>query len=350
MNVKQVKHLAGVLERCGKKTVEQRFPDGTVLLILPYGGRIIGFGSAGSEQNVFWTHPALISHASAEQFFAQHQWHNSGGDRTWLAPEIDIFFPQYPDMKVYTQPAQLDPGNYSITQTETSLSLSNTCAVKLSRSRQVVHTVITKTMTAAQNPAPLQGVDYAGYTTSTTLEIFDPDKDNSGPVGLWHLMQFPCGGQMLMPTYHKASPLVVFGEIPDGDLSVSDNLCRYNVSHEGSCKFSLAATEITGRAGYVFDDQGQQTLVVRNFFVNPSGLYIDVPFNDTQRTGFAFQVCKINNEQWGSFCEMEYHAPAIGAGTGESQYTDLCQTWAFRGSPAQIQTIINMLLTPSVIL
>jgi hypothetical protein len=78
------------------------------------------------------------------------------------------------------------------------------------------------------------------------------------------------------------------------------------VSNEGSCKFSLDAIDIIGRAGYTYNDEGQQTLIVRNFFVNPSGKYIDVPFNDTQRTGFAFQACKINNSQWGSFCEVEF--------------------------------------------
>ncbi|MCE5340004.1 MAG: hypothetical protein LLF92_02585 [Planctomycetaceae bacterium] len=75
-----------------------------------------------------------------------------------------------------------------------------------------------------------------------------------------------------------------------------------------------------------------KTPIVRYFFVNLSGKYLDVPFNDMQRTDFAFQACKINNSQWGNFCELEYHAPAIGSGTGKSECVDVCQTWAFRVS------------------
>jgi hypothetical protein len=251
---------------------------------------------------------------------------------------------------VYAQPPQIDPGNFKVTQTENSISISNRLAVKLSRSQQVINLAMTKQLSAADNPTHFDDVEYAGYTSSTALEILDFDKDNCGTVGLWHLMQLPCVGQMLIPTYRKANPLTVFGEVLQDDLSISENLCSYNVSNEGSCKFSLDAIDITGRAGYTYDDEGQQVLIVRNFFVNPSGKYIDVPFDDTSRTGFAFQACKINNSQWGNFCEVEYHTPAIGSGTGKSECRDVCQTWAFRGEPKKIQKIINLLLTPSKII
>ena len=49
-------------------------------------------------------------HVRAAAFFAGDQWHNSGGDRTWLAPEVDFFFPNFPRTDVYWQPRQLDPG------------------------------------------------------------------------------------------------------------------------------------------------------------------------------------------------------------------------------------------------
>ncbi len=225
---------------------------------------------------------------------------------------------------------------------------SNKLAVKLSRSQQVVNLAATKTITPARNPLRCNDVEYAGYTSSTTLKILDCDKEKSGPVGLWHLIQLPCEGRMLIPTYRKSSPLIVFGEASEADLSASEHLCSYYASTEGSCKFSLQAIEIPCRAGYPFVAEGRQTLIVRNFYVNPSGHYIDVPFNETENTGFAFQVCKINDSQWGSFCELEYHVPAIGSGTGKSECCDVCQTWAYRGEPKKIQEIINVLLTPSI--
>ncbi len=344
-----VEHIADVLKCCGKDTLEQKFSDGTIILVMPYGGRVIGFCSDKNKQNFLWTNPALQTAADAKSFYAQPQWHNTGGDRTWLAPEIDIFFPNFPNLDVYTQPSQLDPGDYKIKRTENGISLTNKLALKLSRSKKVINLAITKMFGAASNPVHFDDVEYSGYTSTTLLEILDSDANDCGTVGLWHLMQLPCDGQMIISTYKKTKPVVVFGELSERDLSISENQCRYSVTGEGSCKFSLDAVDITGRAGYTYGDDKQQTLVVRYFFVNPSGQYIDVPFNDTTRTGLAFQACKINNPQWGKFCELEYHTPAIGSGTGKSECTDMCQTWAFRGAPAKIQKIKNILLASSKI-
>lgn len=343
MDTNNVKYLAEVLENCGKKIVERRFPDGTMLLAMPYGGRIIGLCTANNEQNFFWTNPALTSHNQAQLFFCKDQWHNSGGDRTWLAPELEIFFPQYPDLGVYQQPEELDPGHFRLCQQPDSLSFLTTFSVQLFRSRQVLQLSLQKTLTAADNPLPMAGVEYAGFTSATTLKILDAAPLNAGPVGLWNLMQMPCGGQMLIAARKKCNPFMVFGQASDHDFDVSDSLCRYNVTTDGSCKFSLQADEIAGRAGYVYAVEGQHVLAIRNFTVTPAASYIDVPFDRPELTGFAFQGCKINKTHWGSFCEVEYHAPAIGAGTGKVECRDVCQTWAFRGEQSKIENIAKSL-------
>ena len=54
------------------------------------------------------------------------------------------------------------------------------------------------------------------------------------------------------------------------------------------------------------------SLVVRNFFVNPSGEYVDVQRHDPDDCGYAFQMCRVDEAEFGSFCEMEYHAPGLG--------------------------------------
>ena len=83
--------LMGVLNSVGKSTRVLTQPDGTDLLLLPYGGRVLGLFALGSQENFYWTNPALASDESARAFYASEQWHNSGGDRTWLAPEADLF-------------------------------------------------------------------------------------------------------------------------------------------------------------------------------------------------------------------------------------------------------------------
>jgi len=45
----------------------------------------------GSDENFLWTNPALASAESAQKYFLRDGWPNPGGDRTWLAPEIELF-------------------------------------------------------------------------------------------------------------------------------------------------------------------------------------------------------------------------------------------------------------------
>src|SRR3954451_21267462 len=129
----RLSQLQSVLTSVGKETVLYESPDGSRVLQLLHGGRILGLFSSSDDRNFYWTHSALESSVSAQHFFGGSEWHNSGGDRTWLAPEIDIFFPQFPnlDMSTYFQPRELDPGNYSIQ----SNRMVNALALTLSRSK-----------------------------------------------------------------------------------------------------------------------------------------------------------------------------------------------------------------------
>ena len=88
--------LMETLESVGKPAQLWDSTDGTKALVLPHGGRILGLFAPGDDENFFWTHPALRAADTARAFYAGQQWHNSGGERTWLAPEVDFFFPKLP--------------------------------------------------------------------------------------------------------------------------------------------------------------------------------------------------------------------------------------------------------------
>ena len=57
--------LIEVLKKAGKPTKVHQTPDGTRLLVLPYGGRVLGLYSEKSDENFYWTHTALESAATA---------------------------------------------------------------------------------------------------------------------------------------------------------------------------------------------------------------------------------------------------------------------------------------------
>jgi len=346
--------LIETLNATGKPTKLHEGPDGTRVLILPHGGRILGLFAPRNPENFFWTHPALASAESARAFYESDVWHNSGGDRTWLAPEADIFFPNFPQLDKYWQPRELDPGDYKVDTTGGSLRLVNRLGLTLSRSKQRVELELTKSVTPAPNPLRYErgrydpeNVEYAGYTLHTSLQLMGGDKESSAPVGLWNLVQLPHHGDLFAPTYVRAVPKVLMGVVAPDDLLVTDHLIRYRMRALGEHKIGIRAVETPGRVGYLYPTNNQFALVIRNFFVNPSGEYVDVPWTDTGDFGYSTQACNVNSGL-GSFSELEYHCPAIGAGTGRMRYDDESAIWAFRGPTDSIQAIGRSLLSPGV--
>ena len=339
--------LLEVLAAAGKPAQVVTNPDGTEVVLLPYGGRVLGLFAKGSDENFYWTHPALRTVETAKAFYAGTDWHNSGGDRTWLAPEVDVFLPDYPSRDKYFQPRELDPGNYRVSGEGAALRLVNRLTLTLSRWRKQVELEIAKSLAPAPNPLRHErngmtaDVEYAGYTQHTSLAIVGGDR--TSPVGLWNLVQMPHGGELLLPTFSRTEPRLIFGNIPAADLVVDDRLVRYRMRQAGEHKIALRAVAVTGRVGYLFEQGGRWALIIRNFVVNPSGEYVDVPWDDPSDLGYSTQACNVNSGL-GQFSELEYHIPAIGGSTGRIRCDDAAQVWAFRGPEQPILKITRRLV------
>ncbi|MBX7256012.1 MAG: hypothetical protein K1Y02_06590 [Candidatus Hydrogenedentes bacterium] len=351
--------LIEVLTKVGKPPRVITNPDGTTVLLLPYGGRVLGLFAVGSEENFYWTHPALASVDTAREFYASTAWKNSGGDRTWLAPEVDIFLPEYPETSTYFQPRELDPGNYSVVEQDGRQYLVNELKLHLSRPNRDVELRISKCVVPAANPLRYEknvdqsGVAYAGYTQLTQLEfiktqreLLGADKSETPQVGLWNLVQMPHGGDLVIPVYSKTTPKIWFGEISGDDLIVGDRLIRYKMRAQGEHKLGVRAIATAGRVGYLYNTGDVSSLIVRNFTVNPSGDYVDAPWKDPNDLGYSTQACNVNSSL-GAFSELEYHIPAIG-GTGALRCDDAAQVWAFRGPADRVLNIAHTLLSADV--
>ena len=310
---------------------------GQSVIVLPYGGRILGLFSSASAKNVLWSHPALEYIQTASELYRSERWHNSGGDRTWLAPELDFFFPEYPDTTKYVQPKPLDSGRFRVAASESELTLSTEFVLRSHRLGIDLSIGLAKSVSLLPDPLrelrdvePPGKLEYAGYQLRTSLDLQNPHPQQAW-VGIWNLLQMPGGGELLAPTYHRTIPTVFFGDIPQGFLQVEDRLVRFRMAAPGEQKISISALATTGRLGYVYADGNQLVLIVRAFAVNPSGAYRDVWFTHPHDDGFAVQACNINTESLGRFAEMEYHAPAIGGDSGQSHMEDVSLVWTYRG-------------------
>ncbi len=340
--------LADTLSRSKKATRTWTSPDGSSLLVLPYGGRILSLSAPGSERNFLWTHPALHAVASANEFYESAEWHNSGGDRTWLSPEIDFFLPNYPDVASYVQPRAFDPGDYQLSIELGTVALSNSFSVRHVRSGQDLRLKITKRALQAHNPLknaasePLRRLAYAGYTLRTTLE-FTSTLSEPAPVSLWSLLQLPHGGELLIPTTSRVTPKVYMGKIDPDDLAIGDHLIRYRMHATGEHKLGIAPAAAIGRAGYFYRAGSDACLVMRSFSIDPIANYIDSPWNEPNAPGSVIEACNVNSKL-GAFCEFEYHTPAINGLAGSCCCADQSQVWAFAGPEPDILEAIRMLV------
>jgi len=278
-------------------------------------------------------------------------WHNTGGDRTWIAPELDTFFPDATSTQ-YWQPRPLDMSDYAVERMGGGIQLSREMTLHLARPNRDAALRLTKWFGPAANPLRCQrdmaavnsSVQYAGYTQRVTVQSLDKSNAQPPKMGIWNLAQLPPGGEMLVPTYSRTVPQKCFGDVPADRIAIDDRLLRIKVDFAGSHKIAVKAAALCGRTGYIYGQANHWSLVVRNFFVNPSGNYIDVQRHDPEDFGYGFQMCRVDEVEFGSFCEMEYHAPGLGALPDPTKSDDVSQVWAFRGTREAIDSIARKLL------
>jgi hypothetical protein len=184
-------------------------------------------------------------------------------------------------------------------------------------------------------------------------------------LGIWNLLQLPQPGTMWIPTRAPARPHVVFGAPAAGELTVTSGLVRWNMAPPGGdAKISLKPQPLTGRVGYLraSHDPRHTTrdprhttrdprhtthetcdLVVREFSVGAERDYVDALWAPPHEAGWAFQACCVRN---GAECfnELEYHAPAVAARSGEAVIRDESRVWAFRGPKESVALAARQLL------
>ncbi|MEW6753833.1 MAG: hypothetical protein AB1505_23060 [Candidatus Latescibacterota bacterium] len=344
--------LCKVLTQTGNPPVVLSLPDGTRLLVLPRGGRLLGLFPPGSEANFLWTNPALASPSQAAAYLRTAAWPNPGGDRTWVAPELGLFVsdPVRP-FDTYRVPPALDPGAWQVeTGTADRVTLCLQAELTVFRPQARVRVSITRICGPTANPLGGElpaGVSCAGYQQQTAMEV-EPARGPGTPrvgLGLWHLLQLPQPGEMLIATRQQTPPTVVFGPAGQEAFAVEPQLLRWRM--DGGlpvAKIAVAAAALTGRAGYLWEaPPGTYQLVVRQFRVDPTAQYIDPLWDPPHRTGFAFQACRV---LLGSECfnELEYHAPAVWNRAAENRCQDESHVWAFRGPEEAIRKVAAHLL------
>jgi hypothetical protein len=339
------------LARQGVDSAELAGSDGGSLLVASAGARILRLTDCTGLDHL-WLHPAL---ARGEALAPESTgWLNFGGARTWIAPEVDFFVTDRGlQTETYGVPVGLDPGAYTLEAAADAVRLRQSCSLLNHATGAEVPLSLEKLIRPVENPlhdlreaALTEGVTYLGYEQTTTLSL-PPDAPAEARVGLWDLAQVPRGGVMAIPLTVPRVPRIFLGAPAPGQLEQDSRGVRVRVDGH-HLKIGLQAACLVGRMGYLRQVGPEAwALLVRNWAVNPSGQHVDPPWDDPTGTdlGYAAQ-CYVDDGGLGGFGELEYHAAAVGAGTGLTAGTDVSQIWGFHGPAAALARIAEQLLGP----
>jgi hypothetical protein len=342
--------LVCALQHAGHSPIQLEGADGASILILPYGARVLGL-FPGTELNLLWANPALDSKNSATEFFATEGWRNTGGNRTWISPERDIHVRNLDDpWASYEVPESIDPGRFSVSNTEHQVHLSAdgllrnhrtgaTCAVRLEKTIGLVPSPLRYDPAARTR---FEDVHYAGYAQTTVLTVTEARDFRTG-LSIWDAVNLPATGVMIIPTSHRAQVTDFFEPTGARYLRQSQHVVTFVFDGRQRHKIALRVSDlVAGRAGYLRPLSADQwTLVVRNFFIDPSAEYVDTPWLTPEDRGYALE-CYNDGGLNGAYGELEYHSQAIiGSSTS---FIDHAQLWGFQGNKDDIIEIAVSLL------
>lgn len=351
-------HLVSVLEAAGEQFYVLLLQGEGRALITRRGGRVLGLFPAADSENLLWTNKAAFADLGTFQSFAESGNWNIGGERIWIAPEIqygvrdrDAYWET-----VHVQPA-MDPGDYVLQANEekpdkTSVHLSAHMQLQAynigtgEQSIEVIHR-----LAPVRNPLHHQSdlmadVVYCGYERFVTLN----EKSSTAYSTAWNLVQLIAGGQLLIPCMPvvQAEDYYV-GNVPEEARQVRQGdvpHLRLHLTGKSQYKLGYQSSSMTGRMAYyhVLPD-GTAYLLVRHFFNDPSNLYVEEAPHQPGVNRHSVHVYNDGGEFGGdtSFGEMECSGHTLHAGAMDTE-TDRFVLWAYTGAADSLRRIAHLLL------
>lgn len=318
------------------------------LIITIHGARILGVFLDGARDNLVWTHPELADAERATAFVKRGEW-NLGGDRCWLAPELELHFknPEQPSHEDYAVPSVIDPGRYTIRHaSDIGIVLQGGGEVTNLKSGAPFNFETLRSICLCDPPADATGVSYVGYELQSELRITTPDRDGAC-YGLWQLVQIPPGGRTYIPVMRKPEIVDYFRTGVDKHIKQHDDYVVFPVTGKAQHKLGVRADDGTGWMAYYRPvGDGRATLMVRQTSIFGGATYADYPAHDPSRRDVALQFYN-DSGAIGGFGEMEYHS--VAAIADRFFYTrDVSRMWCFGGSADRIQAIGRELLGVSM--
>ncbi len=321
------------------------------IIVSQHGGRIFGPFLSKKGESIFWANDVFATTDTFKEFLQSGSW-NIGGDRMWIAPEIQYHVPDRSDFwgSVFW-PEQVDPGTYALEQPESGqwrlLQDMRLQAYNLASGQKELH--LERLIRQVKDPLRnvtgyadmVDGVLFAGYEQIVTLSERKRDDIVSEA---WSLTQLNPGGVLVIPASPRVEYTDYYQPIDDSLQTIYPDHVRLKITGARQYKVGFKAAHVFGRLAYYNHlDDGRAYLIVRNFFNNPSAPYAEEPDHTPGCRGHSIHVYNDDGNA-GGFGELECNAPTIGGDTGRSSSTDELVLWLYLGAEDRLKEIALHLL------
>ncbi len=294
--------------------------NGAMLAVTPeYGAKVIALSVDGTRgRNLLWPNPKI----GTKEFWAgpKLDW-NLGGARTWIAPEADFYLDKDRNWFV---PEAMDPGHYQLDWQESNLiTCSNEFHIKNNKD-QPYHLKIIRTIELLDQKPEFVRPDMKYVGLKFTHELLNLSDLTIGQdvdyVGLWSLIQLDTAGTMIIPirldSAHQNITVRDYGPanfniVPPERMTIGQDYISVKIDGKFRCKLGVAPWAARNGIAYLSyrknSDQG--ILYLKQFDVQPNGIYLDHPWERPYDYGDAIQMYN-DDGRFGGFCEIECHGPA----------------------------------------
>ncbi len=325
--------------------------DGPQIIITPeFSARVLGASIGGAhDENMMWVDSTIMDGTFWQK--KPYFW-NSGGLRSWIAPEDLFFVDADKNPESWLVPETLDPalfkktaqGDNEVTfEAEVELPANIGKVYRFTLSRRLA--LLTDPPSGAgQIPAD---VSYMGIAKTHSLTNLSDDVIGVDLpyVCLWSLLQINPSGTILVPLKDGSDPKTAYREYfnPLGDrLVVRNNIISVKIDGRYRSKIGVRP-EAAGKGIAFLRDDGNNRggLFVKLFPVDPNGVYVDKPWGTQSDYGDAIELYN-DDGNMGGFAEIECHGPAKKLAKGDVQSHTL-ELHIFRGSLPELKAICSAL-------
>jgi hypothetical protein len=346
------RQLSAVLQATGEAFVTLPLADGFQIIVTQRGGRVFGPFAGDDGESLTWINAALANAADFTAFRAAGQW-NVGGERVWIAPEVQYNIRNRADFwGSHHVPAAMDPAEYRLETVNGGARLRATMPLQAYNLSDAATTLeVEKHIRLIGNPlralhnadALMQGVRCAAYETAVSL-AFAQGTAGTPVSESWNLTQLNAGGTLYIPCTAGAQVSPFFGDPAADALHPLDGAYRIQLTGQRQYKTGYKAAGMRGVMGYLHAlSPTQSYLLVRSFFNNPSAVYAEEVPDIVGANGHSVHVYN-DGGQFGGNGEMEASGQAIGGNSGRSHTHDAFIMSVFVGATPQLQRIMDVLL------